>query len=288
MIVDSVLHNLNGNLDQLRILQDQITSGKRMAAPADDPIAFGRALTLTSALSTSGQHLTTTDRSLDWLNATDAALSSTTSALQRARELAVAGANDTMSTSDRAAMAVEVDRLIQEAVSLGNSKSGGQRLFAGLKTDADPFTLNAGPPTTVTFNGDNGVMLRDVADNATVTINTPGPATFNPAFTSLIQLRDALTSGQAANVQAAISSIDAAVTSVAQTQTAVGTQANWIQTLRSQQQSQQVSLTDQLSKTQDTDLTAAISALTLRQTVYQAGLAAASRSIPQSLFDYLK
>src|SRR5579875_3533483 len=144
MIGDATVAALQQNLESLSQLEKQLTTGKRINQPSDDPPAVEVALSYQTSIAAGQQYLRN--------------ISSATSWLQRARELAVQGANDTLATSDQADMASEVDQLLQQMVQLGNSGLQGQRLFAGLKTDADPFTLNAGPPTTVVYSGDNGQM----------------------------------------------------------------------------------------------------------------------------------
>ncbi len=219
---------------------------------------------------------------------TDSTLSSATSLLQRARELAVQGANDTLATSDQADMASEVDQLLQQMVQLGNSGLQGQRLFAGLKTDADPFTLNAGPPTTVVYSGDNGQMQREIDTGATMTINTPGSAVFGPAFTALINLRDHLQAGDSAAVRTNdLSSLDAALNTMITARATTGAKLNRLQAAQTQLQQSQAQLAGMLATVQDTDYAAAISNFQQQSTVYQASLQAAAKMLQPSLLDYL-
>jgi flagellar hook-associated protein 3 FlgL len=229
------------------------------------------------------------DSSAAWLQATDSTLGSATDLLQRARELAVQGANDTLDTNQKGDIAAEVDQLLQQMVQLGNATLKGQRLFAGLKTDANPFTLNAGPPTTVSYGGDSGQMQREIDVGTTLAINMPGNTAFAPAFSALVSLRDNLRAGNSAAVRATdLPGVDAALDTVLTTRATVGAKVNRLEAAQSRQQELQARITELLAKTEDTDYTAAISDFTQQQTVYQASLQTAAKTLQPSLMDYLR
>src|SRR4051812_22055963 len=260
MMSDTVLKNLQGNLATLEKLQGQLTSGKRLNQPSDDPPAVEAALNYHATIAAGEQYLRNMDSSTGWLQATDATLTSATGALQRARELAVQGSNDTLDASQRGDMAAEVDQLLQQMVQWGNATLKGQRLFGGTKTDANPFTLNAGPPTTVTYSGDSGQMEREIDVGTTLTINTPGDTTLNEAFTALISLRDNLRGNQGTAVGTTdIAGLDAALDTVLTAQANVGAKRNRLEAAQTRQLLLQARITELLSKTEDTDYTAAIS-----------------------------
>src|SRR5437588_6507169 len=96
MLTDTLLHNLARTQARMDQAQNELSSGKRIRHPSDDPQGVGQALTLRSALATGDTYLKTMDTSLSWLNATDSALDTGTQLMQRAREIAVQGSNDTL------------------------------------------------------------------------------------------------------------------------------------------------------------------------------------------------
>jgi flagellar hook-associated protein 3 FlgL len=289
MVSDTVVKNLQNNLGALEQLQSQLTSGKRLNRPSDDPPAVETALNYHATIAAGEQYLRNMDNSTAWLQATDSTLGSATDLLQRARELAVQGANDTLDTNQKGDIAAEVDQLLQQMVQLGNATLKGQRLFAGLKTDANPFTLNAGPPTTVSYGGDSGQMQREIDVGTTLAINMPGNTAFAPAFSALVSLRDNLRAGNSAAVRATdLPGVDAALDTVLTTRATVGAKVNRLEAAQSRQQELQARITELLAKTEDTDYTAAISDFTQQQTVYQASLQTAAKTLQPSLMDYLR
>jgi flagellar hook-associated protein 3 FlgL len=202
------------------------------------------------------------------------------------RELAVQGANDTLSAEQRSAMATEVDQLLKQIVAQGNSSLNGQRLFAGFRTTADPFSL-AG--STVTYSGDAGQMLREIDAGNTIQINQDGNATFAGAFTAVISIRDHLVSNDGASLGSSdLAALDAAMTTLLSARTNVGGRINRLESARSRQELLLSRLTEMLSKIEDTDYASAITELTNQETVYKAALEVGSRAIQPSLLDYLR
>lgn len=288
MMSDTVLNNLSNNLQRLQSLEDQLTSGKRISRLSDDPPAVGRSLSLRAGIAAGDQFLRNMDAGVAWLQATDTSLGSATDVLQRARELAVQGANDTLTPSQRAAIGSEVDQLLQQMLIIGNSSLRSQRLFAGLVTNVNPFAYSS-PPPTVTYSGDTGQMLREIDTGTTLSINVTGDTVFPPIFTAMMALRDDLNSNNSASLQSAdLSNIDAAIDGLMTTRADVGAKINRLETAKDRQQQLQIHLTALLSKAEDTDFTQAISDFTNQQTTYQAGLNASAKAIQPSLLDYLR
>jgi flagellar hook-associated protein 3 FlgL len=286
MLADTMITNLNRNLNKLDRIQTQLTSGKRVARPSDEPADVASALTLRSQVAAGEQYLRNIDSSLDWLIASEGALSSTTELVQRVRELAVQGANDTLDATQRAAMATEVDQLLKQMVAQGNSSLNGQRLFAGFRTNADPFNLVA---STVTYSGDAGQMLREIDAGNTIQVNLDGNATFAGAFAAVISVRDHLIANDGASVGTVdLAALDAAMSTLLSARTNVGGRMNRLESARTRQELLLARLTETLSKIEDTDYATAITELTNQETVYKAALEVGSRAIQPSLLDYLR
>ena len=121
-----------------------------------------RALGLRSSLKLGAQHLRNADSGTARLTATEVTLATLTDVLHRAGELALAGANSTTGPDQLAALAAEIDQLLEESIALGNAKFGSQYIFAGHQSTTAPFTPAGSPTTAVTYGGDAGVVEREV------------------------------------------------------------------------------------------------------------------------------
>jgi flagellar hook-associated protein 3 FlgL len=288
MISDTTIQNMRNNLSKLESLHSSITTGKRLSRPSDDPAAVARTLTYTSDLAAGEVFLRTMDSSMSWMSATDSALDDAGSLLQRARELAVQGANGTLTPDDMKRIGAEVDSLLTQMVVTGNASLRGQRLFAGQKIDADPFTP-AGTLPGYTYAGDTGAMRREYDVNAYLTINTPGQVTFDPAFKALFNLRDHLNAGNAAAITSSdITAVDQALDTILSARAEVGAKMNRVEAAQGRQTLLQVNLEELRSKSEDTDFTEAISKFSIQETVYKASLQVGGQAIQPSLLDYLR
>src|SRR5690606_37557249 len=120
-----------------------------------------------ASLQQNEQYQRNIDAAKAWVETTEDALAGINDVLQRARELAVSGADGSKSSAARQAIAMEIDELIGVLIQMGNSSLGGRYLFAGHQTTTVPFTrdksLLATEPTSVVYHGDTGALQWEIA-----------------------------------------------------------------------------------------------------------------------------
>jgi len=287
MLSATTLNNIENNMNRIDQLEGQITSGTQLTKPSDNPIGTAQALNLQDTVSQAGQYLTNIDQASSWLNATDSALSSVTSAIQRARELAVQAGSDTASASDRQSIDAEVQQLQQQVLALSQTKNGSTYLFAGTRSDAPGYTQANPSSVPGAYNGNSGQIQRQVAPGQTMTVNADPTTTFDPVFTAMNQLHTGLTSNNDAAISTAIDNLDTALNSVMSSRATVGAKTNRLDSLQQQMSSVQVTMTGLLSNVKDVDMAQAMTQFSMEQTVYQASLQAGAKVMQQSLLDYL-
>src|SRR4051794_35165461 len=112
MISRSVLADLNDVASRQAATRRQMSSGKVITRPSDDPYAAGRALSLHNELDGIRQQTRNVAEADGWMTITDTALGHIGDMAQRARELVVKGSTDTLTGSDRDAIAAEIDQLV--------------------------------------------------------------------------------------------------------------------------------------------------------------------------------
>jgi flagellar hook-associated protein 3 FlgL len=288
MVTDTSLRNMRNNLNKLESLHNEISTGKKISRPSDDPSGTARTLTYNTDIASGETYLRTMDASTTWMNATDDALSEATDLMQRARELAVEGANGALTPGDMATIGAEIDHILSQMVVTGNASLRGQRLFAGELINADPFTPSGAAPG-FTYTGDTGTMEREYDQGAYVTINTPGQATMGPAITALFNLRNNLNVGNATAVSGSdLTAIDGAMDTLMSARAQVGAKTNRLEAAQGRQDLLQVNLKDLRSKTEDSDIVEAISKFSVQETVYKASLEVSGKAIQPSLLDFLR
>jgi flagellar hook-associated protein 3 FlgL len=286
MIVDTTLHNIELNQSRIEQLQSQITSGSRISRPSDDPIGAARALNLEDSIAASQQYQRNIDDAKSWLNTTDSTLDAGKQAIQRARELAVQAANDTLGQTDRTAIQSEVTQLQQHILDLSHAKYGPYYLFSGTASDAPGYT--SATPSPAGYQGNAGQVLRQIAPGTSMAVNANATATFDPLFTAMQTLQTGLASGTPSTIQASISELDSALDAVAVSRAGVGAKVNRLDFLAQRQSAVEVNLTSLLSDTKDVDMAQALTNFSMAQNVYQASLKAGAQALQPSLLDYLK
>jgi flagellar hook-associated protein 3 FlgL len=129
----------------LNNIQSQIASEKRIHELRDDPIGASHAVRYESYLARLARYEANSLDAEQRLNFTDGYLRNASDIMQRIRELAVEGANGVYTKEDTAKMAVEVNELLGELVSIANATGpDGKRLFSGDKAYTEPFRVVQG------------------------------------------------------------------------------------------------------------------------------------------------
>ena len=270
--------------------QQQASSGKRVSKPSDDPIAFGRIVLDKSDLAQNGQWLRNIDSGSTRLAQADSTLGQVDTTLSRLRELAVSARNDTNTANDRTVIAKEVRSLQRELVQLSNTEVNGQRIFAGTKTDADPFVLGAGDD--VTYVGNNESQSVAVGQNQTIQVTLSGSQVFSGpttnVFGSIKNLLSSLETNNGAGIETGIGDLDQAISQVANARGQIGALDNRLSTTKSALQDTGDLLQTALSNDEDIDFAEAITNLTRQQTALQAAARSANVMFSNSLLNFLK
>jgi flagellar hook-associated protein 3 FlgL len=129
----------------LSSIQSKIATQKRIRELRDDPLAASHAVRYESYLARLERFEKNTLYAKDHYNEVDSYLRQSNDVLQRIRELSVQGATGTYSSEDLKYMAVEINELLKELVSLSNAiGSDGKQLFAGDKAFTEPFRIVEG------------------------------------------------------------------------------------------------------------------------------------------------
>ena len=153
--------------------QLQLSTNQRFLSPADDPIAAAQVIGLNESLAITAQYKTNAEAAQTRLNLEEGALSGVNNALQRARELAVRGNNDSLGSEARAALAQEVRQIVDEVLSLSNTKdASGEYLFAGFQSQAAPFSHNGSG--TFSFSGDQGQRQLQIGPSRQIAVGDSG------------------------------------------------------------------------------------------------------------------
>ncbi|GJL62210.1 MAG: flagellar hook-associated protein FlgL [Nitrospirales bacterium] len=123
--------------------QEQISSGKRVNRPSDDPAAAERISQFKNTLQTTDRRLFSVNEGIGRLSVSESTFATVGNAIQRGRELAIQARNDTNSDVERANIGKEVNQLFQSLSGLANTQLNGRSIFAGHETQVDPYVLGS-------------------------------------------------------------------------------------------------------------------------------------------------
>jgi len=299
---------------QLAGLQDQITSGKRITRPSDDPGGAARAERALAAMQRNEANQRALDVSRNAVQLGEQALGDAGEMLQQARELVMRAGAGSFSAADRRQLAESVRGLRGDLLAVANRDDGaGRFLFGGQGSDVTPLLdmpavgAPGDPgylPPRVAFQGSPGLLQGDAGeptllalDGQRTWLDVPDPA--NPGQTASVfdlldrivtQLNDdTLDSTQRADaISAGLAGIDSAVDHLAGWRSRTGVALNRIDGISQRLSQAGLDAEAARAEAQDTDLVQAISSFKTVQTSYDAALQTYASVQKMSLFDYLR
>lgn len=172
--------SLDAILDRQRSLgkiQLQISSGKRVLVPSDDPVASKRILDLNELMAINEQYQRNSDLAEARLNIEEGSLRQVTGILQRVRDLALQANNATIGIDERRIIAIEVNQLQEQLLGVANTKdSNGEYLFAGFAGNTIPFVRAT--PTSFVYNGDDGQRQLQIGPTRQIAVGDSGADVF--------------------------------------------------------------------------------------------------------------
>ncbi|WP_307581156.1 flagellar hook-associated protein FlgL [Pseudoduganella violaceinigra] len=180
-LYDNGVSQLNTLQGQLQRTQMQLSTGRRVVTPSDDPVASARALEVSQSKEMNTQYVTNRSNAKASLSLVDNTLASTDDLLQEVKSKIVAAGNPAFTMADREALAKELDGRLEDLLGQANATDGsGAYLFSGYKSDIQPFTRSA---TGATYNGDQGQRDLQVASSRKLAISETGSTIFESNIT---------------------------------------------------------------------------------------------------------
>ncbi|MCX3309320.1 flagellar hook-associated protein FlgL [Pantoea vagans] len=290
---------------------EQLSSGRRVTNPSDDPIAASRAVVLTQTQQQGEQYALARTFAEQGLALEDNTLKGVTTAITAAQTLIVNGSTGTLSDDDRGSIATQLEGVRAQLLNLANSKdANGRYIFAGYKTDSAPFVDTAG--TGVSYAGGTEAITQKVDTSRTMTVAHTGDSIFmsitsnatkepdgSASETNLFKMLDSAIAAlkvpqddaDAATKQTFQNAMDKtnrglgnALNNVSSVQSEIGTQLGEIDTLNAQGDDRKVIYSSQMSDLVNVDLTEAASSYTMQQTALQASYKTFTDMSKMSLF----
>lgn len=284
---------------ELGSITDELSSGKRVRRPSDDPVASALIARTHTDLAATEARQALLDGGIRTCREADAALGQITDSLFDVAEEAARALQPTaQSASARATSAAVIRSLSQTIMMAANARSGDRYLFAGYQDRQAPFEET---PGGALYHGDSNQPAMPLGNGRTCPCTVAGDALLNfadqsgsravagvdmDAFTLLEQLAGAIEAGDADTTGKLLDHVRAMHNHVLGLRGSVGAWENRLETNLSALQDAQQRYEQVLSETESTDIAESITRYKAQETNYQAALSVLS-SVMQlpTLFD---
>lgn len=285
-----LLSALAGTQQQINTDLAEIASGSSISRPSDDPAGASILVRNAGQTAEADQFLRSANGLASEMQNADSALSSVITTLQRAISLGIEGANGTMSPSDRAAIALEVQGIQSQLVNLANLSYQGNFVFAGTANQTAPYVLDSASSSGVTYVGNSGQNSVTVGDHLSVTTNLPGTQLFSGGGADMFQaIQDLITNLQSGtNIDTAVSEVSSAYDHINAQRAFYGNTINQLNSQQTYLNSETTQLAAQQNAIGGADLSKVISDLESAETSRQATLEAVAQTQQTNLFSYIK
>jgi flagellar hook-associated protein 3 FlgL len=268
-------------------LQEKATTLNKISRPSDDPAATAKALETRSLLAANAQYGRNIEDGNTWLTAADSTLEQATNVMHRVKDLTVLAGNGSLNQSGKDAIALELEALNKDLVSIANSKHLGRNIFAGSSDAAEAFS-SATPPA---FNGVPGSAVeRRISATQTVRVDADGQGIFGSGpgsvFDTLGKMAADLRSGS--DISPRLAAVEAGFKNIINGRAEIGTRQAQLERAGNVNTELEANLDAQRIGIEKADLGSVILELKLQETNYQVALAATARVLQPTLMDFLR
>ena len=295
MTTAQVLSNITNVEDQLSTTSEEMSTGKSINQPSDNPYGASLAVSLNTDLSGLSDYSNNVTDGTAWTSAATSALDNVQSMVQRVQELVVGASNGSESASDLQATQDEVNQLKDAIKQEANTQYNGQYVFSGTATGTEPYSSSTGD----VFQGNTSSVTREVGPNSSVPVNADissllgsgSSAADGKLLDTLTQISNDLGGGTSADVADLstnqLSNLQTSLNSLEGLQANVGSAQNRLTLASTRITGLQTSDTAALSNDQDANIAQTYTTYSNEQAALTAALRAGANIVQSSLMNFL-
>jgi len=288
----SRMSDLQGKLDKV---SQQVSSGRRILTPSDDPVGAAQALEVQQSSAINTQYGKNRVYVQNTLGVVDGTLSNISDTLQNIHEQVIGAGSGVLSDTERSFYASALKGQFDQLIGLANTHDGnGHYLFAGTQNSVPPFAQNVDGSVSYKGNTEDQLVQVDTSRNMSMTVNGqslfPGNSSGETIFATLKQAIDALQTPGSDVTQALTKlgqSFEGTLKNVGISQAAVGIRQQEIDSLNNLGSDKDLQYSQTLSNLQDLDYNKSLSDLSRQQLILQATQKTFAQTSQLSLFNYI-
>ncbi|UOQ45727.1 flagellar hook-associated protein FlgL [Halobacillus salinarum] len=285
MLANNMLRNLSQSYGQMGKYQEQLSTGKKISKPSEDPVVAMKGINYRSQLTEVQQYKRNIGEVHNWMDNSDSALDKATQAMQRIRELTVQASNGTYEEGQRANIAKEIRQLKDHLASIANTKVNDKYIFNGANTTEAPVDQD-----TYTVNNSDSTVDIPVSAGVKMQVNVEPDQVFNQQlFDDIEKFADALEgTGSDEDLDQYLDTFDSHIDDIVNTRADLGARMNRVDLIEDRLSTQEVTASQMMSDNEDADIEKVITNLKTQESVHRAALSVGSRIIQPTLMDFLR
>jgi flagellar hook-associated protein 3 FlgL len=296
MVTSTTLDNLNASLAAMERTSDELSSGKTILEPSDNPYGASQVIDLQSQLEGLGAYEANAQDGISWEQTASSSMDNMSEVTQRVRELLVQGANGTYNKSDLETMALDVEQLTETIKQDANAQYAGQYIFSGTATTTAPYESGANDE----YAGNEESVSRSVGPGATITVTTNissllgnGEAAEDGGLLDTLRsiaktMRNGTAEAQSELGGVYLEKLDGNMETLRGLQASAGSATDQMQTALTRNEDLQSSITGALANLDSTNVAEASIDYANEQAGYEAALRAGASIVQESLLNFLQ
>jgi flagellar hook-associated protein 3 FlgL len=186
-LYDRSIRAVLDNQDDLSDVQQQLSTGKKLLRPSDDPVGSAQVIRLTEEIDLIAQYNKNNNLLTNSVEQEETILGNVTDNIQRARQLMIQAGNGILDVDDRKAIAIEIGQIRDQIFDAMNSQSAnGEYIFAGYQSATPAFSYTAGASgNKYAFEGDEGLNEIRISNTFSLAMNNSGQTVFEDVYARL-------------------------------------------------------------------------------------------------------
>jgi flagellar hook-associated protein 3 FlgL len=295
MVSISTLHSIESSMAALDRSSEELSSGKSILEPSDNPFGTGRAIDLQSTLEGLSSYTENVQEAISWESTASSSLTSIGQIVQQVREIALEGANGAENGGDLENLAVEVEQLTEQVKSDANVQFAGSYIFSGTMTETAPYEVTGSDA----YQGNEGSIEQSIGPGLTVQIGMSAKTLLGEGAGSgdgkLLEvlrnvasnLREGTPAAREALVGSDLEGIEESSQTLIGMQAHIGSTIDQLRTAEARIEELSVNTSDALSNTESANYAQVAIQYASDQAGYEAALKAGASIVQMSLLEFL-
>lgn len=289
-----MLNNLFKSQSNMDKYLKQITTGKKINRPSDDPVIAMKGINYRTEVTEAEQYTRNATEVWNWFDHSDDVLGKSTKAMQRMEELANQAANGTNTQDELNSIKKEVEQLKEQMIEMANTQVNGKYIFNGTDTDKPLIKKekNDNGEVEIEFNTGDGreeMVEIEVSKGINMEVNVSPEGVFDQElFDHIDGFITALENGDDDEINQSLENLQDSSSNIIQSRAELGARMNRLELIEDRLENQVVIAKDTMAKNEGVEFEEAVTNLLTQEVIHRAALSAGSKIIQPSLVDFLR